>query len=77
MKRELIIEIVTYIMVILAMWVISPWIGKLLDKLYYPSPRLFSNSFLLLLVGGVIAISWVWTDDMDNCNFQNHRQRHA
>jgi protein-S-isoprenylcysteine O-methyltransferase Ste14 len=56
MKRERVIEIATYIMVFLAMWIISPWIGKLLDQLYYPSPRLFSNSFLILLVSGVIAI---------------------
>jgi protein-S-isoprenylcysteine O-methyltransferase Ste14 len=56
MKRERIIEIVTYIMVFLAMWVISPWIGKLIDQLYYPYPGLFSNSLPLLLVSGVIAI---------------------
>lgn len=56
MKHERIIEIVTYVMVFLAMWVISPWIGKRLDHLYYPYPRLFSDSLLLLLVSGVIAI---------------------
>lgn len=56
MNRERVIEIVTYIMVFLAMWIISPWIGKLLDQLYYPCPKLFSDSLLLLLVGGMIAI---------------------
>ncbi|MCJ7434477.1 MAG: isoprenylcysteine carboxylmethyltransferase family protein [Anaerolineales bacterium] len=56
MKRERVIEIATYIMVFLAMWIISPWIGKLLDQLYYPHPKLFSNSLLLLLVSGMIAI---------------------
>jgi protein-S-isoprenylcysteine O-methyltransferase Ste14 len=56
MKRERVIEIATYIMVFLAMWVISPWIGKLLDQLYYPYPKLFSNSFVILLVSGTIAI---------------------
>jgi hypothetical protein len=35
-KRKRVIEIVTYIMVFLAMWIISPWVGKLLDCLYYP-----------------------------------------
>ena len=56
MKRERVIEIVTYIMVFLAMWVISPWVGKLLDRLYYPSPRLFSDSFLILVFGGMVGI---------------------
>ena len=55
MKRERVIEVVTYIMVFLSMWVISPWIGKRLDSLYYPYPKLFSNS-LLLPVSGMVAI---------------------
>jgi protein-S-isoprenylcysteine O-methyltransferase Ste14 len=54
-KRERVIEIVTYIMVFLSMWVISPWIGKRLDSFYYPYPKLFSISLQLLLVSGVIA----------------------
>jgi len=56
MKRHHAIEIATYVMVFLAMWVISPWIGKLLDHLYHPYPGLFSNSLPILLVGGTMAI---------------------
>lgn len=55
-KRERVIEIITYAVVFLAMWVISPWIGKLLDQLYYPYPRLISNSPVILLFSGTIAI---------------------
>jgi protein-S-isoprenylcysteine O-methyltransferase Ste14 len=55
MKRENVIEMATYFMVFLAMWVISPWIGKLLDRLYYPYSGLFSNSTPILLAGGIVA----------------------
>lgn len=56
MKRESVIEIATYITVFLAIWVVCPWLGKFLDHFYYPYPELFSNSLLLLLVSGTIAI---------------------
>jgi protein-S-isoprenylcysteine O-methyltransferase Ste14 len=56
-KRERVIEIATYGMVFLAMWIISPWMGKLLDRLYYPYPGLFSDSLLLLLAGGLVVLS--------------------
>lgn len=56
MKRARVMEVATYVMVFLAMWIISPWIGKLLDRLYYPYPRLFSSSVPLLLAGGTVAI---------------------
>jgi protein-S-isoprenylcysteine O-methyltransferase Ste14 len=55
-KRERIIEIATYVMVFLAIWIISPWIGKLLDHFYYPYRGLFSNSPVILLVSGIITI---------------------
>src|SRR5512146_222094 len=56
MKRQRIMEVATYVVVFAAMWIISPWIGKLLDRLYYSSPELFSNSWLSLLLGGIVAI---------------------
>jgi len=56
MTRERVLEAATYVMVFLAMWIISPWLGKLLDRLYYPSPGLFSNSVPVLLTGGILAI---------------------
>ena len=56
MKRERVIEIATYIMVFLAMWIVSPWIGKLIDQLYYQHSGLFSYSLPLLLTGGVVAL---------------------
>ncbi len=55
MKRERVMEVATYVIVFLAMWIISPWIGKLLDRLYYPYIEIFSNSWLILLVGGFIT----------------------
>jgi protein-S-isoprenylcysteine O-methyltransferase Ste14 len=56
MKHERVMEVVTYVIVFLAMWIVSPAIGKLLDRLYYPYPVLFSNSWLILLTGGIVAI---------------------
>jgi protein-S-isoprenylcysteine O-methyltransferase Ste14 len=56
MRRERIIEIATYLVVFMAMWVISPWIGKLLDRLYYSYDGIFSRSLPVLLIGGMIAI---------------------
>jgi len=56
MRRERIIEIATYVMVLTAMWVISPWLGKLLDRLYYPYRGLFNHSMPVLLIGGMIAV---------------------
>jgi protein-S-isoprenylcysteine O-methyltransferase Ste14 len=55
-KRERIIEIATYIVVFMAMWVISPWIGKLLDGLYYSYRGIFSHSLPVFLIGGIIAV---------------------
>jgi protein-S-isoprenylcysteine O-methyltransferase Ste14 len=56
MRRERIIEMATYLVVFTAMWVISPWLGKLLDRLYYPYRGLFSRSMPVLLIGGMIAV---------------------
>lgn len=56
MKHERILEAVTYVIVFLAMWVISPAIGKFLDRIYYPYPELFSNSILVLLIGASVAL---------------------
>ena len=56
MNRRIILEVITYISVFLAITVISPSIGKTLDQLYYPYPNLISDSPLLLLMGGLIAL---------------------
>ncbi len=56
MNRKRALEIATYVIVFLAMWIISPWIGKLLDRLYYSYGETFSSSLPMLLIGGVFTI---------------------
>ncbi len=56
MKRDRLMETVTYLIVFLAMWVISPGIGKLLDRFYYPYPKLLSSYALILLTGVIVSI---------------------
>lgn len=56
MKQERAIEIVTYILVFLSMWVVSPWVGKFLDRFYYPFPNTFTDSLWLAVTGGMIAL---------------------
>jgi len=56
MKRDCVIEIVTYLLVFFAMWVLSPWVGKTLDRMYYSYPNLFTDSLLLVVIAGMIAL---------------------
>jgi protein-S-isoprenylcysteine O-methyltransferase Ste14 len=58
------IELATYIVVPLLIWVVSPWLGKLVDSLYFHYTYVFSNSFLLILPGiiiilcGTVLVGW-------------------
>lgn len=65
MKKETIIEAATYIIVFSAITVVSPMLGKFIDKLYFPYPKWVTESFALLLVGSVVALTGValvaWT----------------
>lgn len=65
MHKDRVIEISTYVGVALAIWVVSPALGKVLDSLYFPYRKLLTDSMPTLLVGvGVVlfgTILVVWT----------------
>jgi protein-S-isoprenylcysteine O-methyltransferase Ste14 len=64
MIRDRALEIVTYVGVLLAIWVISPLAGKFIDMVYFNYLQIFTNSPLMLLVGvlliliGSIIVGW-------------------
>jgi len=66
MKRDKIIEIVTYIVVGLAIWVISPLLGKWLDTFYFNYTQIFAASVtailagLLLILMGCMLTGWTF-----------------
>ena len=51
MSKNRVIEFATYIIVALAIWVVSPLLAKWLDSLYFNYPKTLADSPLLLLVG--------------------------
>lgn len=65
MHKDRAIEVSTYIGVALAIWVVSPALGKFLDSFYFPYPKLLTDSMATLLVGvGVVLLGTilaVWT----------------
>jgi protein-S-isoprenylcysteine O-methyltransferase Ste14 len=54
--KDRVLEIVTYVGVFLAIWVVSPLAGKFIDMFYFNHAQLFTDSPLLLLVGGLLII---------------------
>jgi protein-S-isoprenylcysteine O-methyltransferase Ste14 len=65
MSKERIVETATYIVVALAIWVVSPLLGKFIDSLYWKYPQILSDSITLLLTGIFIILAGtalsVWT----------------
>ena len=64
MNKNKTIEIATYVVVALAIWVISPLLGKLLDSLYFNYPRILASSILITIIGvfiillGTLLVIW-------------------
>ena len=62
--RDRTLEIVTYVGVFLAIWVVSPLASKFIDMFYFNYPKIFTDSPLLLLAGvlliliGTIIVGW-------------------
>ena len=65
MNRNKVVEVATYIGVALAIWVVSPALGKYIDTFYFSDPKLLADSAVALLVGGGIVLLGtvlaVWT----------------
>lgn len=62
--RDRALEIVTYVGVFLAIWVVSPLAGKFIDMVYFKYSQIFADSPLILLAGlllilmGSIIVGW-------------------
>jgi protein-S-isoprenylcysteine O-methyltransferase Ste14 len=65
MNKTKVIELATYIIVALAIWVVSPLLGKFIDSFYFHYPNVFADSILFTLFGACIVllgtILAVWT----------------
>jgi protein-S-isoprenylcysteine O-methyltransferase Ste14 len=55
--RDKALEIVTYVGVFLAIWVVSPLAGKFIDMFYFNHSQIFTDSPLLLLAGFLLILS--------------------
>jgi protein-S-isoprenylcysteine O-methyltransferase Ste14 len=64
MNKNKIIEIATYIVVPLLMWVVSPLLGKFLDSLYFRYPDIFAKPVSIIVLGafmisvGIALVAW-------------------
>ena len=56
MKRDTVIELATYIGVGLAIWVVSPLLGKFIDSLYFHYPNILADSIPLLVLGVCVTL---------------------
>jgi protein-S-isoprenylcysteine O-methyltransferase Ste14 len=65
MRSDKIIELATYILVALAMWVVSPLLGKFIDSFYFHYPNIFADSVPIILIGIVVTLTGaalaIWT----------------
>ncbi len=64
MNKNKVIELATYIIVPLLMWVVSPLLGKYIDSLYFHYPNILASSISIILVGifmilcGTVLVAW-------------------
>ena len=64
MNKNKAIELATYIIVPLLMWVVSPLLGKFIDSFYFHYPNTFANSVSIILLGafvivfGTVLVAW-------------------
>lgn len=65
MNKDKTIEVATYIIVPLSMWVVSPLLGKFLDSFYLDYLHIFTNSIPIIILGAISLICGtilvVWT----------------
>ena len=64
MTKNKVIELTTYILVVLAMWVVSPLLGKFVDSFYFHYPNILADSIPIILLGvciillGTVLVVW-------------------
>jgi protein-S-isoprenylcysteine O-methyltransferase Ste14 len=56
MKRDRAMEVATYIIVFLLIWVISPLLGKFIDSFFFDYPKIFADSPLIILAGILLIL---------------------
>lgn len=65
MNKDRVIEIATYIVVPLLIWVVSPILGKYIDSFYFHYPDLFASSVVMILLAACLMLSGtvlaIWT----------------
>ncbi len=65
MSKNKVIELATYIIVPLAMWVVSPLLGKFIDSFYFHYSNALADSISIILFGAFIillgTVLAVWT----------------
>ena len=65
MSKNKVVELATYIVVALAIWVVSPLLGKFIDSFYFHYPNVLADSISITLFGACVmllgTILTVWT----------------
>ena len=56
MRKELIIELATYTIVFLGIWVGSPLLGKYIDSFFFDYPNPVANSISVILLGTFLIL---------------------
>ena len=56
MSKGKVIELATYIVVALAMWVVSPLLGKFIDSFYFHYPNVLADSISIILFGACVIL---------------------
>ena len=56
MRRDRIIELATYIVVPVLMWVVTPLLGKYLDSFYFHDPGTFAKSTSIIVLGTLVIL---------------------
>ena len=56
MRKELIIELATYTIVFLVIWVGSPLLGKYIDSFFFDYPNTVANSISVILLGTFLIL---------------------
>ena len=56
MNKDKVIELATYIVVPLLMWVVSPLLGKFIDSFYFYYPNALADSISIILLGASVIL---------------------